>query len=273
MNDKLTPSDVESRSLELMGLVELQSLIEEELGEFESDHVVGRSFQPITSGLGLQSPVVKKKRTPAVEEPVAAQPPELPQTEDLEPESSSTPSLASVIGESAEAQMAQETIEVPEESDRDFELTQEPPRLPSPGSFRRLFAFVVDEIFVLTLWVGAVVLTSNLLSGFQTGFSKAVLNHFNDPLFIRLAVLEFVAIWLMYLSVCLGVLSQTFGQAVWGIKVAFGLEGEEAQWARKLMRIMWTLVFFAPIVPSVLLVIRRRGKNLLDLLSGTHLYV
>lgn len=148
-----------------------------------------------------------------------------------------------------------------------------PPKLPTVSGFRRLLAMLVDQLFVLTLWAMAIVITSNALNGFQSGFSIDIMKDFANPVFQRFAIMEFSALWIAYFAVSLGVLDLTFGMWVWGLRVSYG-DPEDAQyWMRRMMRVIWSFLFFAPVLPAILLAIRRRGRNLLDVLSGTNLYV
>lgn len=149
----------------------------------------------------------------------------------------------------------------------------QPPKLPTVNATKRLLSFIVDQIFVLTLWALAIVITSNLQNGFSTGFTMAVLNDFSNPVFQRFAILEFSAIWLTYLAISVGILDLTFGLWVWGLRVSYGSPSDSQYWMRKMMRVIWSFFFLAPIVPSFLLMFRRKGRNLLDVLSGTNLYV
>ncbi len=148
-----------------------------------------------------------------------------------------------------------------------------PPPLPSPSAVRRLFASLMDQMFVLTFFTFALVLTANLMDGFSTGFSLKVFQNFSNPAFVRLATLEFAVLWVLYFGIGVGVLDATFGMWVWGVRVSYGPKGDSGYALRKAMRVFWSVLFFAPVVPMFLLAIKRRGRNLLDTLSGSNLYL
>lgn len=110
------------------------------------------------------------------------------------------------------------------------------------------------------------------MSDFTTGFSIDVLTDFGQPKFQRIAVLEFAAAWFGYLGVSFLIAKRTFGMWVWSIGVSYGDKEEENYTMRKAMRIFWTFLFSAPIIPSAILVIQKNGRNILDVLSGTNVY-
>lgn len=275
-------------------LFELQDFLEKEVKE-ASPGAFYRSFVPLTDGLGLESPDRSIEKT-APQKEVA--PPATVQKVDRKPEMSflldepvfmshTTPvvvnepttsgvpvsdllshegSLTSVMKEPevVRPQMTQAT-ESPQ--------VTAPPPIPQPSSLRRTLSAMIDLLFVLTFWAIALVITSNVYNGFSSGFTTNIFKDFANPVFLRFALLEFAAIWVCYFAVCVGLLDLTFGMWVWHIRVSFGHPSESNFWLRKLMRIIWSCFFFAPVAPLLLLAIRRKGKNLLDLLSGTHLYV
>ncbi len=131
----------------------------------------------------------------------------------------------------------------------------------------------MDQVFVQALWLIALVITSNIFSGFETGLSAGVFRNLSEPLFFRFAILEFAALWLGYLALSLGIFGMTFGMWVWGIRISYGDPRDENYGLRKLMRILWSFMFYAPVLPSLLLVFRKNDKNLVDALSGSNLFL
>lgn len=254
MNSDLHPPTANSQPLQ-----ELQSFFGEmlELGATQPKE----SFKPLTDGLGLESP----KRSVPVEATVAPSPKKVePPKRPLSPLPAPTPapSYSSVVA--AEPTPPKRPPALPISS---------PPPLPSVSLLKRISSVVLDQLFVQTLWAVALVITSNILSGFETGFSAEVFRSFSDPLFFRFAVLEFATLWLGYLALCLGITNMTFGMWVWGIRISYGNKTDENYGLRKLMRIFWSFVFFAPVLPSILLLFRKNERNILDGLSGSNVYL
>ena len=148
-----------------------------------------------------------------------------------------------------------------------------PPPVPEATFGMRFLSGVLDEIFVLTVWLIVLVITSNALAGGNVDLSSAFVRQFSNPLFMRFAALEFATIWLAYLAIGLGVLDMTFGMWVWGTRVRYtGAKEEDAKFLRKVARVVLSFFIFAPVFPTVLLMLRVKGRNLLDLLSGTGVY-
>ncbi len=149
----------------------------------------------------------------------------------------------------------------------------QPPSIPAPTFMKRFLAGLLDEIFVLTIWLIALAITSNALSIGGADMSAGFLKNFSNPMFLRFAALEFATVWLAYLAIGLGVLDMTFGMWVWGMRLRYnaGADGD-GRFLRKVTRIVLTFFFFAPVFPLTLLSLRIKGKNLLDLLSGTGVY-
>jgi len=229
-------------------LAELQQLISEELDFPDEPLGLRATLQPITNGLGLESP---PKKEPALQAPAPRK--EIIQI--LEEPKIVEPSPA-----------VKETLKpVPEET------PEEPPPVPQPSFFRRLLAAVMDEIFIVSLWLLALTLTSNFLAGQSFGFSTQNLFNLQNPYFLQFALLEFVALWFCYLAVCIGAMDMTFGMWVWGVRVAYG-DPTSPRSTKKLMRILFSFLFYCPVIPLFLLLFRRKGRNLLDILSGTSVY-
>ena len=288
-------SDTEAfRESSLNSLAELQRFLSEELEDLESTPGnFQRAFRPLTDGLGLESP----KRAEEAVRPIP-----LPDTSDLFFDTDPVvvpPALQSsklqAVPVAAPRQSLERTLEsIASTAEAASFLAQTapiapitpaktkagdlavPPPLPHPSLFMRIQAALIDDVFVLTLWVGALVITANLMSGFTTGFSLALVKEFSQPLFLRFAALEFATLWLSYFALCIGILDMTFGMWVWGIRIAYGEDGSEddgqSRFAKKGSRIIFSFFFFAPLLPSLLLAFRIRGKNLLDSMSGTALY-
>lgn len=256
----------DTRKNDLEGLAELQQYLtsvlpEEAAGDFR------QSFKPITDGLGLESP----KRMEAIFTPPTTPVPAKPQVEApkaaplVSKPSVETPSrIAQALTAESETKATEKISEV---------LKAAPPPLPRPGLFRRLSAVFLDQVFAITLWAIALVITANAMNGFETGFSARIVEDFANPTFVRFAALEFAGVWLAYLTICLGVLNLTFGMWVWGIRISYGPKEEEKYSLRKIMRIFWSFLFYAPIAPLLILAVRIHGRNLLDVLSGSSVYV
>lgn len=144
-----------------------------------------------------------------------------------------------------------------------------PPPMPAASFFRRVQAVVIDQAFVLSLWAVALVITSRSLSRGTEPLLTRLLHDFSNPLFLRMAILEFVTLWLCYFAFGIGLLDGSFGMWVWGLRLSYG---SGSRGFKKFRRILFSLIFLAPIVTSLLLVIRVSGKNLLDWISGTKVY-
>lgn len=288
---------------EIQFLNELQEFLSEEL--IEQGTAYRRAFIPLTEGLGLESPVnLIPKIKPTEEIPEKLQQPEpklqvknlIPQTTEEKhfsyelDETRNQPPHLNLKQDKAENRLAEvmdppplaekensveppaivRKLEVLSASDRRDNV--QPPPLPRPSIFKRLLAGIIDHVFVLLIWTGLIVFTSNWLNGFTSGFSIEILTDFGQPKFQRIAILEFAAAWFGYLGFSLLIARKTFGMWVWSIGVSYGDKVEENYTMRKAMRIFWTFLFSAPIIPSIFLVIHRNGRNILDVLSGTNVY-
>jgi len=223
------------------------------------------SVKPITDGLGLESPkrvvapsMPVTKPIPKVETPAYRVKTPRPQTISAPPPIVDEPKKITSFVTQPEAPPI---------------TVAPPPPLPGVSLLKRGSALVLDQLFVQAIWMTALVITSNVLSGFETGFSSEVLRGFSEPLFFRFAILEFATIWLAYLAISLGIFNMTFGMWVWDIRISYGNKKDENYGLRKLMRILWSFIFFAPILPLALLVFRKQDRNLLDVLSGSNLYL
>lgn len=277
----------------MASLLELQNFLSEDLFDESSSHQ--RAFLPLTEGLGLASPRAltpkidheEKDEIDWVVKPVSNEtsaksvdvPPPLPDSPKLEPFKISVKSMRKgtrppkehLFNENRLADVI-ETIPNNKTYETENKNLSEPPPLPRPAMFKRLFAGIIDQVFVLFIWTGFIVVTSNLMNGFSTGFSIEIISDFALPKFQRIAILEFAAAWLGYLGFSLLVFKRTFGMWVWSLGVSYGDSVDENYLLRKAMRIFWTFIFSAPVVPSLLLAVRKNGRNVLDILSGTNVY-
>ncbi|NBX77580.1 MAG: hypothetical protein EBQ92_13595 [Proteobacteria bacterium] len=235
------------------------------LGELLEDEQEKKleGVRPITHGLGLESPLQKKVGAEPVTSPK-------PKAEVHTPRRVATPP-APVAPTPVHPPIPKQDLS-PLLSAAPTE-TMAPPPLPSVSLVKRAASLFLDQVFVQTLWVIALVITSNVFSGFETGLSSGVFKGFSDPLFFRFAILEFAAIWLGYLAISLGIFNMTFGMWVWGIRISYGNQKDENYGLRKLMRILWSFAFYAPIFPSLFLMFRKNDRNLVDALSGSNLYL
>jgi hypothetical protein len=285
-------------------LGELQKFLAEELSDVEGGARLNRSFQPLTDGLGLESPnrapaavpppipVVKKAAPEKAKQ--KAQPP--PEPKPMKPDtiSKSDWSLGNALAgtkpifptapkgpkrhreevslnRNDPRESTNEAAQVFGDTGTDFEMAAPPP-MPAPSLLRRALAGFLDELFVLGLWVGSLLITSSFLSGYSGGSLNAVLSNFSHPLFLRFAALEFATVWLCYFAVGIGLLDMTFGMWVWGMRIAYPEVSEEAQVIKKVVRIVLSFFFFAPVVPALVLAVRIHGRNLLDWLSSSKVY-
>ncbi|MBI1861464.1 MAG: RDD family protein [Deltaproteobacteria bacterium] len=279
-------------------LRELQNLIAEELGQSPSQH----TFEPLTDGLGLTSPrkadvstplppITQDMRAPLFDDPAELTPPPpptprapipsrpiekmftvpLPRMEVKPPPQPIAPAPTPKIEpESApQPEPRKLTLPLPSEAPPQKVARREPA---PPGFARRFLAFVIDQVFVWTVWLFAVIVTLKALMG-QVGQSPLTVpstGSFQDPIFLRFALMEFATIWLAYLAIGVGVVDMTFGMWVWGLRLRY-FGDDEVRFAKKALRVVMSFLFFAPIFPSLLLIFRRKGRNLLDLISGTGL--
>lgn len=293
-NDKSQASKNKEQA-HIASLLDLQDFLSDELFEEGKDYP--SAFRPITEGLGLASPraltpkiaeeqqaklIVESKLEALIVEPKAkATPPPLPKSE-VQPKAPfkiSVKSMRNSNRSTIELRSHENRLADVIETNNEYSQEQmaevshiEPPPLPRPGMLKRLFAGIIDQVFVLFIWTGMIVITSNLINDFTTGFSVEIISDFAQPRFQRIAILEFAAAWLGYLGFSLLIFKRTFGMWVWSLGVSYGDSVDENYFLRKAMRIFWTFIFSAPVIPSFLLAIRKNGRNVLDILSGTNIY-
>lgn len=158
-----------------------------------------------------------------------------------------------------------EVVAAPTEIDTPLE------RNANAGVTQRFLAFVIDQVFVWTVWLFAIIVTLKGLMGTSVP-QLPTTGNFQDPLFLRFALMEFATLWMGYLAIGIGVVDMTFGMWVWGLRVRYDDATGESRWLQKALRIVTTFFFVAPVLPSVVLAFRRKGRNLLDVISGTRLY-
>ncbi|MEZ4752304.1 MAG: RDD family protein [Bdellovibrionota bacterium] len=246
------------------GFTELKKVIEEELGHADRWDDYSNAFSPLTDGLGLESP--KKKEVPVSAAPAGRQEPPRAPIEQVHRVQKKFEALSRNVEKKAPPMAAEPIAAAVPPS----ELL--PPPINSPSLVRRVLAGVIDQIFVFTLWLIAMSVTLKLLTGSFVGgvASSAILE---ESRFLQFAVLEFATIWVAYAVFCMGVLDMTFGMWVWGIRVGYMTQSKRTWILRKVLRTIFTFVFYAPILPVIFLVfVGKRGRNLLDALSGTVVY-
>ena len=273
---------------------ELRKLVEDEIGQENRQGATSFAFTPLTDGLGLNSP---RKREPSPGENMAppqpvSRPSDLsggarrittfvasapsprvekvtPPEEEIEREALPQTEIQKASRAEPETSLTSIMSNQGREIERDEVLV--PPPLPRPSFMRRMLAAFVDELFILTLFSVSLVTTLKVQTGtFQPQSGGAILA---SAAFIRAAVLEFLALWLTYFSFCIGLLDMTFGMWVWNIRIGYGKPSSKFCTGKKLRRIGLSLLFYAPVVPLVVLVFRRKGRSLMDALSGTQVYL
>lgn len=258
--------DVDVNPTGASSLKEFQAFLGDLLQE-EGQATTAGNLKPLTDGLGLESP--KRPQPPVEAKPAPTQPTlKKPVERKMPPRPIVTPAPKVTPPPIPRAELAR-VMDAPEV----LEVKKTPPPLPTVSLVKRAASLFLDQVFVQTLWVIALVITSNIFTGFETGLSAEVFQSLSKPLFFRFAVLEFATLWLAYLAISLGIFNMTFGMWVWGIRISYGNQQDENYGMRKLMRILWSFIFYAPLVPSVLLAFRNRERNLLDILSGSNLYL
>jgi len=284
---------------------DFSQFLNEQLGTKDSAEDRSKTFFPITNGLGLSSPErqsplppIRFRPPPKENEPLFHDPPEKKTIRSRSPsiiKKFSTfknkkkkkkknkeapplsrqarvitpPRLPSPVAHTQK--MFLRTRTPPPLSTRPIKIL--PPPVPHPTLPQRIIAAVFDEVFVLSLWGTIMLITVRLVTGNYLSFLSEQSSLFNNSIFINFAIAEFIALWICYLSVGIGVLNMTFGMWVWGIRVGFVGYGKENESNRKFLRVLLSFLFYAPIAPLVFLLFRNRQKrNLLDTLSGTMLY-
>lgn len=142
----------------------------------------------------------------------------------------------------------------------------EPPPLPRASLVRRAMSAIMDQVFVWTLAILSVVFVTNVLSSDSTLFSAKMVKELAQPAFVKYIVAGFAALWLAYLTLTIGILEATFGMWIWGMKIHYG---SEQRFTKKFARVGLSLLCQVAILPGLLMVFQRDGKNLIDRLSGS----
>lgn len=274
---------------ELMSLVELQKFIADELSSTGGDGNFSRSFTPLTDGLGLESP--KRREAPAVSTPkkrTTLPPPPAPEARSSKREPAAMLDLSAVHPAKEIAPVDRRKFfdaeDVPppdplveprrapvfsDEPEVDpVPVTSTPPPMPEASVFRRFQAGVVDQVFVLSLWAGALLITSQMMAQGNKSFVDRIASDFTNPVFLRFALLEFFAIWTCYLVFGIGLVGASLGMWAWGLRLSY----QGGSILKRLVRIAISLILVPTILPSFLLVIRLKGRNLLDYISGSRMY-
>jgi len=290
--EKHPPSEFRDFSEEpgsLVALLELREFIASELDPSGLEDRSQRTVRPLTNGLGLESPrraegTPARAATPTRKPTPLATPSIKLKPEWVDPPPISAPladvprpafrapeverPLASVIAPTAP--IAAIAVETPPAVSTEKSPT--PPPMPKASLFRRLCAAIIDELFVWSLFLLALGVTLKVLAGPSFEFTLETLRKFPNPVLVRFGIMEFATLWLSYFAICVGVLDMTFGMWVWGLRITYGRENTENRFIRKVLRIVLSFFFYAPLLPLVLLGVQRKGRNLLDFFSGTTLY-
>lgn len=274
---------------ELGAIIELQQMIAEELEDSQNEGPFSRAFMPLTNGLGLESP--KKGEVPVGK--IEANLDELVGGPELEPQSVWDSTRRKVQSElqpieektpAAKISRSIPVLETPVPSVQEKSVLRNaiepermgvrPPPVPRPAVWRRGFAAFVDVLFVLGCFAAALLIIANLMTNSKSYFSLNALTNIRQPVFVRYALMAYSTLWFSYFALGLGILDMTVGMWVWGLRVGYSERNGEidAKGLKKMIRIILSLFFFAPIFPILLLAIRIRGKNIVDGLSGTQVY-
>jgi uncharacterized RDD family membrane protein YckC len=144
-----------------------------------------------------------------------------------------------------------------------------PPPLPKVGLLRRSMAALMDQVFVGTLAVLTLIFVTNVLSSGSAPVSGKLLKEFTQPQFAKYLLAGFATLWFGYLSLSVGVLESTFGMWIWGMRINYG---REQRFIKKVARVGLSFLFLMPLLPGLILVFQRHGRNLIDSLSGTDVY-
>ena len=212
---------------------ELRKTIELELGESGKTARIDQAFQPLTDGLGLESPpkdrIFEQLKVPEVER---QSPPELPAesqpvVEEVTPDKpldfvtfeevnakKTPPQLSERHRESQEMSRflrRVERLKDNEGSGAAIGTASEAPPLPTTADvfpkvswMRRVMAAMMDELFVLTLWLFSVAITLKIMTGaFVSPELTAILE---STAFLKFVAIEFATLWVCYFLVTVGVL-------------------------------------------------------------------
>lgn len=272
---KTPPPPGHTEEENLMTLVELQKFLADELASSEGGENYSRAFLPLTDGLGLDSPIRKTEPfAPEAKVPKATPPPVPPSRKEeifssfYEPEEQ-VPVQATPRPSVKPEPIVEKPVSPPEIKARERVIetrhsdahtspavteSQEidypeivplmPPPVPGVSLFRRLFAGIMDEGFVLLLVAVALLITSKTLSPRSSApLAVQLVTDFSKPIFLRFALLEFATVWLAYFAIGIGVLDMTFGMWVWGMRVGYGGSSGDTHLLRKMLRVLWSFLF------------------------------
>jgi len=269
---------------EVLGLLDLQEFLEKELADkTESASDFRKSFTPLTDGLGLNEPPRKVEPSKKPIEFLKLQ-------EDFTPSASAVneiyeevkplPPLPPLTGliKKEEAQVEERSftqlMSKPQREETTFVAPPRPKPLPPPmpkvGFFRRMLAGFIDFAFMGVVMGLVLVVTANAVAGVSSDLVFRLSKEIFEPSFVRIFLAEYIVGWFFYWAFCLGFAERSFGMWVWGMKVSFG-EGE-ARGLRKGFRIFTSFIFSLTLLPYMLLVVTFRGRNLVDLISGSQVY-
>jgi len=275
---------------------DLKRVILEELDESDRPAELNKAFHPLTDGLGLDSPRKppqfppvpsrERKTIPLMVPAVPEEPSEASETSEKAPpkpkldyvtfsdlKSVAPPPIPAEEKESERKKFAQVMEPIQKEDTSALAQSEPPPLLPRVKGYRRMLAALMDQVFVLTFWLLAVAITLKTLTGSAFGLPEGVPSILESPLFLKFALMEFFTIWLCYFVISIGVLDTTFGMWVWGIRVNYRTGSRVPSFVRKMVRATLSFLFYAPVAPLLLLsIVGRRGRNLLDTLSGSSVY-
>jgi hypothetical protein len=252
---------------ELTTLVDLQAFLMEELGAGDGKaNDIARAFTPLTDGLGIHStgkPMgASRAGASSFVAPSVSNVTEFHTIQPLDSERKATrPSAQLFIDEGLEA--------LPSESESSSDIGIVPPPVPLPTLFGRFLSGFVDQCFVLMVFLLALAITSNALSGNGADFGARFLRQLGSPAFLRSAAMEFGMIWLAYLTLSIAILETTFGMWVWGLRFNFGTSG---RFWKKLARITLGMFVYPFIAPTLLLLFQKRGYNLVDGITQSSVY-
>lgn len=297
------------RNQELMTLIDLQRFLAEELKDsLGPEEDFSRSFVPINDGLGLEAPPkkpappqkplwpsnvapsVKSAEVPAQIAPAPKPFESMVKKEDLqiakaigaEPLSKvdATPAMKPRIPrivdpslmEDSEAQ-AESLLPPPRLSGKlnralGVDLPESKPVRKSAESegkpcsvFRRMAGGLMDQVLMLAIASAIIAITVQLSPEGALGFQGQV-----RPDMVRNWLAGYLVLWLGYLVIAYALLESSFGMWIWGMRLQF--DDSYRGW-RKSARVLIGLFFLAPVFPALLLMIQRRGRNMLDWLSGS----
>jgi uncharacterized RDD family membrane protein YckC len=266
-NDDNLNSNSGSKEMDLVSLLELREFIATELDPIGSHNQLDRALKPLTDGLGLDSPMISSTKPAPEAPPRSAIAPQVYEEPAPTPPPVPTAPREKVLADIISSESANEVVY----SDDQLEPVPPPPLPGQATFFRRMMAGLLDEVFAISLFLIAFGVTLRTLNN-GAGITLESIRSVESSILIQFAILEYSMIWLAYFTIGVGVLDSTFGMWVWGLRLNYPQERLGGVILRKGLRIVFSLLFFAPIAPVLLLAFRSKGRNLLDLLSGMTVY-